>query len=279
MPKQVPDISEHTDPDVQAEADTCHSSTVDTVPASADMVPSTDAAQNTSSHSGNINCKAQDESLVFDVIRRSQHEQTDSVCDSPPESHDAAEVRAVAKRRRNTPNTGQVTTDDTATPMKIAKLVIKEHPMIKYRKRILIYGYDKQPVYVVIDEDELNCYILQNYSSFFQRKGNPGLITSTSTMIGFMLDNIKEAAMNEVEERYLATRDSILDIQTGKILELTPDIPLTYYLNVEYDRRIFAHPVFDDFLDVASDGTLVINLLLVLWQTPESILKQTFPKQ
>ena len=169
MPKQVPDISEQTDPDVQAETDTCHSTTIDTVPASDDMVPqSTDAAQNTSLHSGNINCQVQEESLVFDVIRRSQHEQTASICDSPPESHDTAENRAVAKRRRNTPNTGQVTTDDTATPTKIAKLVIKEHPMIKNRKRILIYGYDKQPVYVVIDEDELNCYILQHYSSFFR---------------------------------------------------------------------------------------------------------------
>lgn len=255
IPKKEPDISEHTDHDMHKETDTCRSTTIDTVPASAELIPqSTDAVPIASEHSGNINCQAQDESLVFDVIRRSQHEQTDSVCDSTPESHDAAEVRAVAKRRRNTPNTGQVTTDDTATPMTIAKLVIKEHPMIKYRKRILIYGYDKQPVYVVIDEDELNCYILQHYSSFFQRRGNPGLITSTSTMIGFMLDNIKEAAMNEVEERYLATRDSILDIQTGKVLELTPDIPLTYYLNVEYDRRIFSHPVFDDFLDVASDG-------------------------
>lgn len=197
--------------------------------------------------------------LVFDVVRKNPL----ATCqpDTTPKtlkilqqlsSQSAADGSSGKKQKSKQIMQQMLSSDPNA--FSIAKIAIAENPMIVYQNELYFYQDNGQPVYVRLVQWQQERFIYNHYARLFDSAGKTRLVSETCKALRYSATEITVEEMNEVERQYLATRNVIFDVLSGESYPLTPKIPLTYFLEVEYNKKKSYHPVCSFVIETIADG-------------------------
>ena len=139
-------------------------------------------------------------------------------------------------------------------PMMLGAKFIEENPIKKYQQGYYFFKQKYKPCFYLISKEMLEQYALEQFSDICMRKGSPEFVSQIAKSVMMQLKPESDESVEKTEKRYFATLNQLYDVKNNRVLPLDPDIFLTWYLNVKTDPSATRHPVFDRFLDTATDG-------------------------